>query len=145
MMLFLVGVHIFGFIAVALLMIPALRDDNSDAGEDSGSSDDGWGNRPNVKPDPSRWPGGGIPLPDAEQSSVRLRGPGRLADKRLDAGRFTTRAAQPVRATTAPAQARLTGETTLRQRRSTPGSARGTPLGAPSAPLSRGRDGLSAP
>ena len=81
MMLFLVGVHIFGFVAVGLLMIPALRDDNSDTGEDSGNSDDGWGNRPNVKPDPSRWPGGGIPLPDAEQSSVRLREPGRLADK----------------------------------------------------------------
>ncbi|HEX3804063.1 MAG TPA: hypothetical protein VHV75_14590 [Solirubrobacteraceae bacterium] len=81
MMLFLVGVHIFGFIAVGLLMIPALRDDNSDPGEDSGSSDDGWGNRPNVRPDPSRWPGGGIPLPDAEQSAVRLREPGRLADK----------------------------------------------------------------
>lgn len=81
MMLFLVGVHIFGFVAVGLLMIPALRDDNSDSGEDSGNSDDGWGNRPNVKPDPSRWPGGGIPLPDAEQSSVRLRGPGRLSDK----------------------------------------------------------------
>ena len=81
MMLFLVGVHIFGFVAVGLLMIPALRDDNSDTGDDSGNSDDGWGNRPNFKPDPSRWPGGGIPLPDAEQSSVRLRGPGRLADK----------------------------------------------------------------
>ena len=76
MMLFLVGVHIFGFIAVGLLMIPALRDDNSDSGEDSGSSDDGWGNRPNVRPDPGRWPGGGIPLPDAEQSSVRFAGPG---------------------------------------------------------------------
>jgi hypothetical protein len=81
MMLFLVGVHIFGFIAIGLLMLPALRDDNSDAGDDSGSSDDGWGNRPNLMPNPSRWPGGGIPLPDAEQSTVRLREPGRLADK----------------------------------------------------------------
>jgi hypothetical protein len=87
MMLFLVGVHIFGFIAVGLLMIPALRDDNSDSGDDSGSSDDGWGNRPNVRPDPGRWPGGGIPLPDAEQSSVRLRGPGRLRDLRSPARR----------------------------------------------------------
>ncbi len=87
MMLFLVGVHIFGFIAVGLLMIPALRDDNSDSGEDSGSSDDGWGNRPNVRPDPGRWPGGGIPLPDAEQSSVRLRGHGRLGDRVPGRGR----------------------------------------------------------
>src|ERR1700721_2372846 len=80
MMLFLVGVHIFGFIAIGLRRRPALRDDNSDTGEDSGSSDDGWGNRPNVKPDPSRWPGGGIPLPDAEKSAVRLREPRRLGD-----------------------------------------------------------------
>jgi hypothetical protein len=81
LMLFLVVVHILGFIAVGLLMIPVLRDDPSEPDEDGGSSDDGWGNRPNVKPDPSRWPGGGIPLPDAEQSAVRLREPGRLGDK----------------------------------------------------------------
>jgi hypothetical protein len=81
LMLFLVGVHIFGFIAVGLLMLPVLRDDPSDTDEEGGSSDDGWGNRPNVKPDPSRWPGGGIPLPDADQSAVRLREPGRLGDK----------------------------------------------------------------
>lgn len=80
LMLFLVVVHIFGFIAVGLLMIPVLRDDPSDT-DDEGGSDDGWGNRPNVKPNPSRWPGGGIPLPDAEQSPVRLREPGRLGDK----------------------------------------------------------------
>jgi hypothetical protein len=81
LMLFLVGVHIFGFVAVGVLMIPVLRDDPSDTDEDGGSSDDGWGNRPNVKPDPSRWPGGGIPLPDAEQSTVRLREPGRIGEK----------------------------------------------------------------
>jgi hypothetical protein len=81
LMLFLVGVHILGFVAVGLLMLPVLRDDPSDHDEDGGSSDDGWGNRPNVKPDPSRWPGGGIPLPDADQSAVRLREPGRLGDK----------------------------------------------------------------
>jgi hypothetical protein len=97
MMLFLVGVHIFGFIAVGLLMIPALRDDNSDTGEDSGNSDDGWGNRPNFKPDPSRWPGGGIPLPDAEQSSVRMREPGRLSDKITRPQRRPSREPAPAR------------------------------------------------
>jgi hypothetical protein len=81
MLLFLVGVHILGFIAVAILLIPALRDDNSGLDEDGNDgTDDGWGNRPNVRPDPSRWPGGGIPLPDAEQSKVRLREPGRLSE-----------------------------------------------------------------
>lgn len=80
LLLFLVVVHVFGFIAVGVLMLPAFRDDGSDHDEDTGDSDDGWGNRPNVRPDPSKWPGGGIPLPDAEQSMVRLREPGRLAD-----------------------------------------------------------------
>jgi hypothetical protein len=81
MLLFLVGVHILGFIAVAILLIPALRDDNSGLDEDGNDgTDDGWGNRPNVRPDPSRWPGSGIPLPDAEQSKVRLREPGRLSE-----------------------------------------------------------------
>jgi hypothetical protein len=82
MLLFLVGVHILGFIMIAILMIPALRDNDSGYDEDgSDGSDDGWGNRPNVKPDPNRWPGGGIPLPDAEQSKVRLREPGRFTER----------------------------------------------------------------
>jgi hypothetical protein len=95
LMLFLVGVHIFGFIAVGLLMLPVLRDDPSDTDEEGGSSDDGWGNRPNVKPDPSRWPGGGIPLPDAEQSAVRLREPGRLGDKLTSPERRPSREPAP--------------------------------------------------
>jgi hypothetical protein len=82
MLLLLFGVHLLGFIAIAVLAIPALREKNDGADdEDSSGSDDGWGNRPNVTPDPTLWPGGGIPLPDAEQSSVRLRGPGRLSDR----------------------------------------------------------------
>jgi hypothetical protein len=81
-MLFLVGVHIFGFVAVGLLMLPVLRGDGSESDGEEGNSDEGWGNRPNVRPDPSRWPGGGIPLPDANQSALRLRGPERLAEHR---------------------------------------------------------------
>jgi hypothetical protein len=82
MLLLLVGVHLLGFIAIAVLAIPAMRENNEGTDdEDSSGSDDGWGNRPNSKPDPTLWPGGGIPLPDAEQSSVRLRGPGRLSDR----------------------------------------------------------------
>jgi len=96
LLLFLVVVHVLGFIAVGLLIIPALRDDNSDPGEDTGSSDDGWGNLPNVKPDPNRWPGGGIPLPDAEQSLVRLRGPGKLSDKVVSPHRRPVREPQRI-------------------------------------------------
>ncbi|WP_249012170.1 hypothetical protein [Conexibacter sp. DBS9H8] len=75
------GIHLVGFIAVGILMLPTLRDDGDPPTDQDSGSDDGWGNLPNSRPDPRGWPGGGLPLPDAEQSSVRLREPGRLADK----------------------------------------------------------------
>jgi hypothetical protein len=81
LLLWMTGIHFVGFICVGLLMIPALRDGDEPTDQDSGNSDDGWGNLPNVKPDSGGWPGGGIPLPDAQQSSVRLRGPGRISEK----------------------------------------------------------------
>src|ERR1700744_2267218 len=97
LLLWMTGIHIVGFICVGILMLPALRDDGSSGDQEDGSSDDGWGNRPNVKPDPGRWPGGGIPLPDAEQSSTRLRGPGRLSDHRRAPERRPIRPPQPSR------------------------------------------------
>ena len=75
------GIHLVGFIAVGILMIPTLRDDGDPPTDEDSSSDDGWGNLPTSRPDPRGWPGGGVPLPDAVQSRVRLREPGRLADK----------------------------------------------------------------
>ena len=65
-------------------MIPALREnrDARDEDESGGGSDDGWGNLPAHRPDSGNRPGGGIPLPDAEQSSVRLREPGRISERR---------------------------------------------------------------
>lgn len=81
-LLLLVVVHVLGLIAVGVLMIPALRtDDGGFEDEREEGSDEGWGNRPNSTPKPSRWPGGGIPLPDADQSGVRMRGPGRIQDQ----------------------------------------------------------------
>lgn len=81
-LLLLIVVHVLGLVAVMVLMIPALRaDDHGYDDESDGGSDDGWGNRPNSAPKPSRWPGGGIPLPDAEQSDVRLREPGRIRER----------------------------------------------------------------
>jgi hypothetical protein len=83
-MLMIAGVHLLGLGCVAVLMIPALRDgDGTPPWKSDSGSDDGWGRGPKVPPKPPEQPpGGGIPLPDAEQSSVRLRGPGRLADLR---------------------------------------------------------------
>lgn len=100
LLMWMMGIHLFGFIAVGVLLIPTLRGDDSQGDQDSDNSDDGWGNRPNVKPSPTRWPGGGIPLPDAEQSRVRLREPGRLADKVAARERRPTRepSRRPVRA-----------------------------------------------
>jgi hypothetical protein len=80
LLLWIAGVHLLGFICVGLLMIPALRDVDDRPPESESGSDEGWGNLPAGNPKPSRWPGGGLPLPDAVQSRVRLRGPGRLSD-----------------------------------------------------------------
>jgi hypothetical protein len=57
----------------------SFKADDRTSGEDD--NDGGWGNdrRP---PEDSRGPrDGGLPLPDAKQSPVRLRGPGRIADR----------------------------------------------------------------
>jgi hypothetical protein len=81
LLLWIAGVHLLGFICVGMLMLPALRESGDQSEETEGGSDEGWGNLPNAKPSPSRWPGGGLPLPDAVQSPVRLREPGRLADR----------------------------------------------------------------
>ena len=100
LLLWIAGVHLLGFVCVAMLMIPALRDSDDPPSSSEGGSDDGWGNLPNVPPKPSRWPGGGLPLPDAIQSRIRLREPGRLADLIPAHERRTTREPdrRPVRA-----------------------------------------------
>ena len=43
--------------------------------------DEGWGPNPPPPPDSPSPPSGGLLLPDAEQSTVRLRGHGRLRDR----------------------------------------------------------------
>jgi hypothetical protein len=83
LMLWIAGFHFIGVICVAALLIPALRSDDTPGSSDSGaSSDDGWGNLPADRPRPKLWPGGGMPLPDAVQSCVRLRDHRRLSDLR---------------------------------------------------------------
>jgi hypothetical protein len=79
LLIWVAGVHLVGFVCIAALVIPALRSKEPPKGPEPGS-DDGWGNLPTAPPTPKRWPGGGLPLPDAVQSKVRLRGPARLGD-----------------------------------------------------------------
>jgi hypothetical protein len=85
LLVWLFGIHLVGFILVTVLLLPILRErhNHADADFDSeeGSSDDGWGNLPVTAPMPKGGPGGGVPLPDAVQSPVRFREPGRLSDR----------------------------------------------------------------
>jgi hypothetical protein len=82
LMLMIAGMHLLGLVCAAVLIIPALRDDPSlpPRRSDPGS-DDGWGRGPGNPPAPPKPPRGGIPLPDAEPASVRLRDHRRLADR----------------------------------------------------------------
>jgi hypothetical protein len=65
-----------------LLLIPALlRWSASPPGSSDSDSDDGWGKGPPEPPAPPKGPWGGVPLPDSEPASVRLRGRDRLADR----------------------------------------------------------------
>ena len=74
------GVHILGLACVAVLLLPALRDDSAPKWGGEGESDDGWGGGPRTPPRPEP-PIGGIPLPDSVPAGVRLRDHERLGDK----------------------------------------------------------------
>jgi hypothetical protein len=100
LMLWIAAVHMVGLLCVGVLLIPALRDqDTATQQRSEGEGDDGWGGGPKVPPAPPAPPRGGIPLPDAEQARIRLRDAGRLADKLPARERRPSRepARQPVR------------------------------------------------
>ena len=82
LLLLIAGVHIFGFAAVAILLLPALRD-SWDTPPGESDSDDGGGRGPKGPPEVPLHPsGGGLPLPDALPGRVRLRDEhGRLTDR----------------------------------------------------------------
>src|SRR5437868_3431292 len=74
------GLHILGLICAGLLLFPALRDRPEPPMPPGNGSDGGGGLRRPVPEKPLR-PRGGVPLSDAEPSRIRLREPGRLADR----------------------------------------------------------------
>jgi hypothetical protein len=80
LVLWIAGVHLIGFLCVAVLLLPALRDDSDNSGGHWDEGDDGWGRDPGSPPTAPTPPRGGIPLPDAVPAAVRLREPGRLGD-----------------------------------------------------------------
>jgi hypothetical protein len=81
MLVMIAGVHLLGLGCVAILMLTALREEPPDPPQQGGGSDDGRGNDRRRPRQPSDRPRGGIPLPDAEQSRVRLRDHRRLSDQ----------------------------------------------------------------
>jgi hypothetical protein len=91
LVLWIAGVHLIGFLCVAVLMLPALREDPGTGDGQFDEGDDGWGRGPRTPPTPPAPPRGGIPLPDAIPASVRLREPGRIGE------RLPSRERRPVR------------------------------------------------
>lgn len=92
------GLHLLGFAFAAILLLPCLRDESlPSAGADE--EDGGGGGNDRLLPSAPRGPRpGGIPLPDAAQSRVRLREPGtRLADALPPAERRPAHAPSPAR------------------------------------------------
>jgi hypothetical protein len=72
------GMHLLGLLGAFLLIMPALRDQPEPPPPGGGA--DGGGGLPRPAPQTPVRPRGGIPLPDAEPSRIRLREPGRLGD-----------------------------------------------------------------
>lgn len=82
LMLMIAGMHFLGLVCAAVLILPALRDSPELPPRSDPGSDGGWGRGPDRPPAPQDPPnGGGIPLPDAEQASIRLRDHRKLADQ----------------------------------------------------------------
>ncbi len=72
------GMHLLGLVCAAALILPALRNDPDLPPRND--SDEGWGHGPRRPESPSDLPQGGLPLPDAEPASVRLRDHRRLGE-----------------------------------------------------------------
>jgi len=102
LLLMIAVMHLLGLACVAVLIMLALRgEDNGLPGSGESGSDDGWGNEPRRPPQPSDRPWGGVPLPDAKQSRLRLRDHRKLADLLPRRSRRPAREPErtPVRAT----------------------------------------------
>ena len=76
------ALHVVALPLGALLFYIFIRSDNPTNWQPPDEDDGGGGGNDRLPATPKPKPTGGIPLPDAEQSSVRLRGPGRLRDAR---------------------------------------------------------------
>jgi hypothetical protein len=99
LLLMVAGMHVLGLGGVAVLLVLALRSDGDELpGSGDSGSDGGWGNEPRKPPQPSDRPWGGVPLPDASQSRLRLRDHRRLHE--LEPARERRPAREPERTPT---------------------------------------------
>jgi hypothetical protein len=76
------ALHLVALVLGGVLFVMFLRSEAGSGRRPPDDDDGGGGGNDRLSPGPKNSPSGGIPLPDAVQSSVRLRGPGRLSDLR---------------------------------------------------------------
>ena len=76
------ALHLVALVLGGVLFLMFLRSEAGSGRRPPEEDDGGGGGNDRLSPGPKSSPSGGIPLPDAVQSSVRLRGPGRLRDLR---------------------------------------------------------------
>jgi hypothetical protein len=76
------ALHLVALVLGAVLFVMFLRSDAGSGYRPPDEDDGGGGGNDRLSGGPKSSPSGGIPLPDAEQSSIRLRGHERLADLR---------------------------------------------------------------
>ena len=79
------GLHLVSLLLGAVLFVMFLRSDTTKEWQppaDEDTDDSGGGGNDRLGRGPKPRPDGGVPLPDARQSDVRLRGHGSLRDHR---------------------------------------------------------------
>jgi hypothetical protein len=91
------ALHLVALVLGAVLFVMFLRSDANSRFKGPEEDDGGGGGNDRIGGGPKSSPSGGIPLPDAIQSSVRLRGHGRLADLRRRERRRVVEPARPGR------------------------------------------------
>lgn len=80
LMLMIAGLHLLALLAAVALLLPALRGGPELPPQPDQGSDEGWGHGPPKHPTPFDLPSGGLPLPDAIPTRVRLRDHRRLSE-----------------------------------------------------------------
>jgi hypothetical protein len=97
LMLIFGSLHLVAVALGAALFVMFLRSDSTEPYQPPDEDDDGGGGNDRLPGRPKTSPSGGLPLPDAVQSSVRLRGPGRLRELRPQHERRPAREPVPQR------------------------------------------------